>query len=297
MTNSPPPGWYQDPDGVTRWWDGAQWGQTAPPPAAAPPPAPAAPAPPPPPGAPASPPPPGVQPTGSQPAGFQPPAHSFGAAPQPLDAGAAFSYGWKKFTEHWKEFLLILVVVALVSLVGIVIAFVALLPAMSGDSTSMVLGWIGYSVAIVLVLAISFVVQAGVYRAGLAVTRGVAPSLGMLVETTNLGTYIGTVLLIAVASTIGMFLCILPGLAVLFFCAYAPLIALDKGVGPTEAIRRSVDLVKDNLGQVALILLLAYAVYYVGGLACYVGLLVSIPVALVMITYSYRVLEGEPVAP
>jgi uncharacterized membrane protein len=38
-------------------------------------------------------------------------------------------------------------------------------------------------------------------------------------------------------------------------------------------------------------------VYYVGALACYVGLLVSIPVALVMITYSYRVLEGEPVAP
>ena len=94
-----------------------------------------------------------------------------------------------------------------------------------------------------------------------------------------------------------MFLCILPGIAVLFFTAYAPLIALDKGVGPVDAIRRSVDMVKDNLGQVFLLLLLAYAVYYLGSLACYVGLLVSIPVALVMITYSYRVLEGEPVAP
>jgi uncharacterized membrane protein len=125
----------------------------------------------------------------------------------------------------------------------------------------------------------------------------VAPSLGMLVETANLGTYIGTVLIVAVASTIGMFLCILPGIAVIFFCAYAPLIALDKGVGPVEAIRRSIDLVKDNLGQVFVILLLAYAVYYVGALACYVGLLVSIPVALVVITYSYRVLEGEPVTP
>jgi hypothetical protein len=272
MTNSPPPGWYQDPQGVTRWWDGAQWGQAAPPPAPTPPA-------------------PGLPPE------FQPAAQSFGAAPQPLEAGAAFSYGWKKFGEHWKEFLLILLVVALVSLVGTIVAFAALLPAMSGNTTSMVLGWIGYSVAIVVVLAISFVVQAGVYRAGLAVTRGVAPSLGMLVETTNLATYIGTVLIIAVVSTIGLFLCILPGLAVIFFCAYAPLIALDKGVGPTEAIRRSIDLVKDHLGQVFVILLLAYAVYYVGVLACYVGLLVSIPVALVMITYSYRVLEGEPLAP
>jgi uncharacterized membrane protein len=146
------------------------------------------------------------------------------------------------------------------------------------------------------VLAISFVVQAGVYRAGLGVTRGVAPSLGMLVERTNLGTYVGTVLLIAVASTIGMFLCVLPGIAVLFFTAYAPLIALDKGLGPVESIRRSVGLVRENLGQVALVLLLSYAVYYLGSLACYVGLLVSIPVALIMITYSYRLLENEPVA-
>ncbi|MFZ4517391.1 MAG: DUF4870 domain-containing protein [Microthrixaceae bacterium] len=28
---STPPGWYQDPTGATRWWDGTQWGQAAPP--------------------------------------------------------------------------------------------------------------------------------------------------------------------------------------------------------------------------------------------------------------------------
>ena len=27
---STPPGWYPDPQGVTRWWDGQQWGQAAP---------------------------------------------------------------------------------------------------------------------------------------------------------------------------------------------------------------------------------------------------------------------------
>ncbi|UDY35440.1 DUF4870 domain-containing protein [Dermatobacter hominis] len=27
----PPPGWYPDPQGVTRWWDGTAWGQAAPP--------------------------------------------------------------------------------------------------------------------------------------------------------------------------------------------------------------------------------------------------------------------------
>lgn len=253
----PPPGWYPDPAGVQRWWDGTQWGLAA---------------------------------------ADQPTAQLYGTTTR-LDAGAAFSYGWKKFSEHAGAFIAMVVVVALVSLVGVLLAFFALLPAMSGNSTAAVVGWAISMVVILVVMAISFVMQAGVYRAGLQVTKGVAPSLSMLVERTNLGTYIGTVLLIALASTIGLFLCILPGIAVIFFTAYAPLIALDRGVGPLEAIRRSVDLVKDNLGPVALVLLLAYAVYYIGSLACYVGLLVSIPVALVMISYSYRVLEGEPITP
>jgi uncharacterized Tic20 family protein len=30
---SPPPGWYADPYGVSRWWDGSQWGPAAYPPA------------------------------------------------------------------------------------------------------------------------------------------------------------------------------------------------------------------------------------------------------------------------
>ena len=28
--SGPAPGWYQDPQGATRWWDGVQWGQAAP---------------------------------------------------------------------------------------------------------------------------------------------------------------------------------------------------------------------------------------------------------------------------
>ena len=44
-------------------------------------------------------------------------------------------------------------------------------------------------------------------------------------------------------------------------------------------------------------MLLAGAIYYAGSLACYVGLLVSTPVMVLMLAVSYRILEGEPVAP
>ncbi len=259
MSDLPQPGWYHDPQGTVRWWDGQQWGV--------------------------------AQHAAGQ---VQQPAQPYGALPAPLDAGAAFSYAWKKFTDHWQAFVLMVVVVGLITLVALLVPFLALIPGSSSDSGPAAIGWALFFVALTAALAVSFVVQAGIYRAGLGVTRGVAPRLGMLVETTNLGTYVGTVLLVWLGATIGLFLCVLPGLAVMVFCAYAPLIALDKGAGPVDAIRRSIELVRDNLGQVLLILLLSYAVYYVGSLACYVGLLVSIPVALVMVTYSYRVMDGEP---
>lgn len=78
MTDLPPPGWYPDPAGTPRWWDGQQW--TA--------------------------------------ATTEPPAQSYGASAARLDAGAICSYSWRKFTEHWQVLLPMMLVVALVGLGG-----------------------------------------------------------------------------------------------------------------------------------------------------------------------------------
>jgi uncharacterized membrane protein len=263
VTDLPPPGWYPDPSGTPRWWDGQQWTVVAPP------------------------------------GGLQPAALSYGSAPARLDAGAAFSYSWRKFCDHWGVFVPMMLIVAIIALAGTVIAFLTLIPVMSGssDSTSLALSWTAYLLTIVVVTFITYVLQAGLLRAALAITRGEEPRMAMLVERTHMGTFVGTVLLVSVAFLVGYLLCILPGLIVLLFCAYAPFIALDRGVGPIDAIRRSIELVRARFGEVLVVMLLAGAVYYVGSLACYVGLLVSTPVSILMIAVSYRALEGEPVAP
>ena len=54
---------------------------------------------------------------------------------------------------------------------------------------------------------------------------------------------------------------------------------------------------KDNFGQVFVVLLVTYIVYVIGACLCGVGLLVSAPVALVAITYTYRALNNELVVP
>jgi uncharacterized membrane protein len=150
-----------------------------------------------------------------------------------------------------------------------------------------------------LVAAVGYVavsiVQAGVWRAGLAATRGEAPSPTMLIETDNIVPYILTQILVGIGVFIGFILCVIPAIIWLIFVAYAPILALDKGLSPGEAIKTSIDWVKGKFGEVFLILLVAYLVQFVGACFCGVGLLVSTPVSLVAIVYSYRALNNETV--
>ena len=221
-----------------------------------------------------------------------PPAQPYNAGPPPLDVGTAIGYGWKKFQEYAKEFVL-LTVAAMVVIIfwQLVSNFIsANLPTgLFGTLLLLGLSVVGFG--------ISMLVQAGIWRAGLAVTRGEAPNVNMLTQTDNLGPYILTTIVVGLGLFVGIILCVIPGIIWLVLTAYAPLVALDKGAGPGEAISTSIDWVKNNAGRVILVLVVAYLVYTLGIIACCVGLLVSIPVALVAITYSYRILGNEPVAP
>ena len=216
--------------------------------------------------------PPGGGGFGGPPGGFTPPpAQPYGGGgerPQ-LDVGSAISYGWKKFSENVGPFLILMLVVFLVTLVlGIIRT--AVTPSDDGFGVLLV------SLAIsIIVYVISMIVQAGVYRAGLGVTKGVAPSVNQLTETENIGTYILTSILVGIGLFIGLVLCIIPGIIWLILTAYAPIIALDKGSDPIEAIKESYNHVKNNFGQVFVILLVSYIVYVIGICLCGVGWLVQ----------------------
>lgn len=254
--------------------------------------------PPPPPGQPPFQPPSGGG-IGGPPGGFNPPPaqpYGGGSAPQ-LDVGAAFSYGWEKFQRYWKEFVLLQLAMFVAVLVVALIAFLAVLPATSDSNAGAVITWILLLVIGFVLFALAFILQAGVFRAGLGVTRGIAPSVDMFKDTTNLGPYVVTVLGVGLLTSIGYLLCIVPGIAAMVLFAYAPLLSLERGTGVVDALRESYEMVMSNLGQVLLILLVSYLVYYVGTLLCGVGVLVTAPIALVMICYSYRAIRGEAVAP
>ncbi len=208
-----------------------------------------------------------------------------------LDVGSAISYGWKKFTENLGQFIILMLAVFVASVVIGIIRGI-----LTPDSDG-VLALLWSALVGVVFYVITSIIQAGVIRAGLGVTQGQPPSVSQLTETSNIANYILTVILVGIGLFIGLILCVIPGIIWFFLTAYAPIIALDKGVGPVEAITMSINWVKDRPGPVLGILLVAYLIYIVGFCFFCIGLLVTAPVALVAIVYSYRALNNEPVVP
>jgi len=255
------------------------------------------PPPPPPPGGFGGPPPPASPPPppgglGGPPGGFTPPPaqpYSGGGEVPRLEVGAAIGYGWKKFTENVGPFIILMLAVFFAAIIIQVIQTV-----LTPNSIGFIgLVWTAFVAATAYI--VMSIVQAGVWRAGLAVTRGEAPSPTMLVETENIVPYILTQILVGIGLFIGLILCIIPGIIWLIFVAYAPLLALDKGLSPVEAITTSINWVKGKFGEVFLILLVCYLVQIAGACLCGIGLLVSAPVSLVGVVYSYRALNNETV--
>jgi uncharacterized membrane protein len=183
------------------------------------------------------------------------------------------------------------VLIALVLFAGLIvggIVFFILVRALG--LFGLILGELGF-------VALTFVFAVGIYQAGLEVTAGRPVVVSEVFKTPHFGNFIACQILVALTILVGTILCIIPGIAAAVLLAFAPFYVLDQGLSATDAMRRSYELVRANLGAVLVVLIVAYIVWAVGAAICFVGALVAGPVALVMLTYAYRRLNGQPVAP
>jgi uncharacterized membrane protein len=120
-----------------------------------------------------------------------------------------------------------------------------------------------------------------------------------------LGILFGAVLVVAAlvgvaAAQLNQVLAVLPFLvafAVLIYLAvnqkFMAQIALLEGLGPIESINRGRTLLDPQWGSVLLLALVEFAIALLGLLACFVGLLVAVPVILCTSTAAYRQVFGS----
>jgi len=249
--------------------------------------------------------------------GYPPPpgGGSYPAQPgqqQPFSIGDAFNYGWTKFRQNLGPILLAaLVYIAVIIVVEII--FFALFGGLASSSTQAqyedgVL--VGYETSgggffLTLVLAAIFgvvfvvlgaIMQAGISRGVLAITYGRPLEVGTMFKFDNVVTVILAGLLVGLAYGVGIVLCVIPGLIVLFFSQFYVWFIVDKQLGVVDSIKASFGLVNKNLGTMVGFFVVSLAAYVVGALLCGIGLLVAVPVVYIATGYAYRRLQGEQVA-
>lgn len=234
----------------------------------------------------------------SQPATPPPPPPPASApAPPPGMSSAlvsdAFSWAVARFQQHAATFVALAAVVFGLRALQTVIGNAAV-QAAGGSRTA------GFAIVVVLGVAFgvaTWLATIGVYRAALRRTQGVEPSFSQLTTGENLGSYVLVAIALGVVVSIGLALCLLPGLLAVFFFMFAPFLALDEGRGVADAFRTSYQMVMQNIGTVLVAALVNVVATLLGGILWGLLVLVMLPFSALFTAYVYRSLRGEPVAP
>jgi uncharacterized membrane protein len=216
-----------------------------------------------------------------------------GATSGTFSATDAITYGWNGFKANLGP----LIVIALVIIaVNLVVSFLQ----QSFDS------WLVSMVFNLLGLLISLLLTLGLIRAALIIVDGRHPKAEDVLRTDHLGSYILATILVWLIVTVGIILCIIPGIIAGFllqFYGYAILDGKSDAPGgvpssdPVGSLRTSFQITSQHVGELLLLLILVFVVNLVGILLCGVGLLVSMPVTAIAIAYAWRYFSKGPIAP
>ncbi len=215
----------------------------------------------------------------------------------PYSVSNAFSYAWNKFKDNWGP--LVVITVLIVIAMGIIQFIGRQIVSSAFDATqgtslfggAAIVGFAFNAIGLIVQL----IVQSGIIKGSLMLTRGQKIDVGQAFNGINWGQVILASIITGVMTFIGLILCILPGLAVLFFTSYTLYFVIDRDLSAVDAIKASFNMVKANVGTLLLFWLATVAAQIVGLCACLVGLLVAIPVVVIAQAYTFRTLNGDPV--
>ncbi len=190
----------------------------------------------------------------------------------------AFRFGWETFKKEWMFY---------IGITFLVIAISAIARLIAGAS-----GFLGFVLMIGAIL-LEWWLYAGVTRITLRAHAGQPVSFEMLFGESwdTLYRFALAAIVAGVLIVVGYVLLIVPGVIVQVMLILFAFAIVDKGMGPIDALKESRRLTKSNRWQVFWFLLLMVLVNAVGAMLAGIGLLVSLPVSLLALTYVYKALD------
>ena len=253
-----------------------------------------------------------------------PPGGGYGGPPSGgFDVGTAFSWAWNKFSKNPGPLIVPTLIYGLI--IGVIgaVLYVALFAAIfasagltagtstydpstgtydytttdAGSSMFSVSFFLIVAGAVLLFVVLGAIVQSAYLNGLFKVVDGQPVTIGDFFKPKNLGQVIVAGLIIGALTALGYVLCVVPALIVGLFAMFTYLFVIDRNLGAVDALKASIDTVKNNFGPAILAFLVAAAILFVGELACGVGVIVAAPVAQLFLAYTYRTLTGGQVAP
>jgi uncharacterized membrane protein len=225
--------------------------------------------------------------------------------------GDALNYGWTKFQANAAQFIIggLILFVGLAVVGAIVFGIQSVIiqePECStdpdtlrfscDDGSGFIASLFVSAIAAGLFFVVAQIIGAGIIRGTLGVTEGRPFQFSEVLKTEKIGPVIITSLIIGAGTFVGILLCYLPGIVFAFVTQWSLYFVIDKGLAPVEAIKASIDLVRKNLTDTLIWYIVGGLVAGIGAIACGVGLLVTIPIALLGGAYTYKKLTGQQVA-
>src|SRR5262249_10457895 len=146
-------------------------------------------------------------------------------------------------------------------------------------------------------LVVVFAIQSAYTSSLLDIADGQQVALGSFFKPRNVGNVIVAGGIVAVLTTIGSLLCVLPRLLAGFLTLSTVDALPAPNLSPVGGIGAGGDPTGAHPPTAFLAGLLAARVVTAGAVVCYVGLVVAAPVASLFLVYTYRRFTGGQVAP
>jgi uncharacterized membrane protein len=225
--------------------------------------------------------------------------------------GEAFGWAWNKFTSNAVAFIVPVLVYG--ALIAALITLTQYLPAALGQqtsgtytdssgqtygSTTVTLGFASVTVMVIgsaLIFVVGVFMHAGLTTGCLDLADGKPVTLGTFFKPRNLRGVFLAALLVAVGTWIGALLCVIPGVIFGFLALFTIPFVIDRSVPPVDAVKASIATVRSNVGGALLSWLVQLAAILIGEILCLVGVVVGVPIAQLVLTYTYRKLSGGQV--
>lgn len=128
----------------------------------------------------------------------------------------------------------------------------------------------------------------------LVVASGRRATFADFVAFPNFGQALLASILSALAVTVGIVLCILPGIIIAFLLSFAIYVVVDRGTSATEAMRSSFQILSSNTGELVPFALVGFALILLGSVTI-IGWIVTAPLVYLMSGYAYLRIQGRDV--